>query len=139
MVHQLEKFFEDDIHAALLVLGGVAMSFHFELLHNSLGGYLPPLPLVTQYLGNQKLQKLLWPSLTSEILLDVSYTLYNYELSMMKMQEVIFTEIFCYPMLIQNFRLVQYVCMYAFLSVFNSGGLWHPLPSLKFYKGESQT
>ena len=38
MVDQMEKFFDDDIHAALLVLGGVAMSFHFELLHNSLGG-----------------------------------------------------------------------------------------------------
>ena len=38
MVHQLEKFFDDDIHAALLVLGGVAMSFYFQLLHNSLGG-----------------------------------------------------------------------------------------------------
>ena len=43
MVHQLDKlFFEDDIHAALLVLSGVAMSFHFELSHNSLGGGVPP-------------------------------------------------------------------------------------------------
>ena len=46
MVHQLDKlFFEDDIHAALLVLSGVA--FHFELSHNSLGGGGVPPTLAT--------------------------------------------------------------------------------------------
>ena len=55
MVHQMQTFFDDDIHAALLVFGGVAMAFHFELLHNLLGGgYLPPLPLGTLCLENQK-------------------------------------------------------------------------------------
>ena len=53
MVHQLEKFFEDDIHAALLVLGGVAMSFHFKLLHNS-GGVPPTLAIGDPVSGKSK-------------------------------------------------------------------------------------
>ena len=42
---QLEPFFENDIYAALLILGGVAMSFHFQLLHNSIGGVPPTLAI----------------------------------------------------------------------------------------------
>ena len=54
MVHQLQKFFDDDIHAALLVLGGVAMAFHFQLLHNSLGGVPPSLAIGDPVSGKSK-------------------------------------------------------------------------------------
>jgi hypothetical protein len=37
LIH-LEPFFGNDIYAAMLVMGGVAMSFHFDLLYNTMGG-----------------------------------------------------------------------------------------------------
>ena len=40
-VLSLEPFFGNDIYGALFVIGGVAMSFHFTLLHNLIGG-VPP-------------------------------------------------------------------------------------------------
>jgi hypothetical protein len=38
LIQQLVSFFDDDIYAALLVLGGTAMSFHYDLLHSLIGG-----------------------------------------------------------------------------------------------------
>jgi hypothetical protein len=54
MVHELHKFFDDDIHAALLVLGGVTMAFHFELLYSSLGGVPPTLAIGDPVSGKSK-------------------------------------------------------------------------------------
>ena len=44
LVH-LEQFFGKDIYAALLVIGGVAMSFHFSLLYSTIGGVPPTIAI----------------------------------------------------------------------------------------------
>ena len=41
----LEPFFGNDIYAALLVLGGVAMAFHYQLLHDYVGGVPPTIAI----------------------------------------------------------------------------------------------
>ena len=83
MVHQMQTFFDDDIHAALLVLGGVAMAFHFELLHNSLGGVPPTIAIGDPVSGKSKAVEAAMAIFDERD--SIGCKLYTNELSVLKM------------------------------------------------------